>query len=129
MSLATGVAVTALGAGGGPPSSIGQLAAYDQPGHVIVAAGGDSGFTAASFPASSSAVVSVGGTALSRAGTSRGWAESARGRGGSGYSAYVARPSWQHDTSCRMRTVADVAAVAGNVLIHLSEFDALPNAP
>ena len=31
---------------------------------------------------------------------------------GSGCSAYVAKPSWQHDTACTRRTISDVAAVA-----------------
>ncbi|MGW5611783.1 hypothetical protein ACWEWI_38185 [Streptomyces sp. NPDC003753] len=31
---------------------------------------------------------------------------------GSGCSAYAAKPSWQHDSRCAKRTVADVAAVA-----------------
>src|SRR5213078_4451891 len=31
---------------------------------------------------------------------------------GSGCSAVIAKPSWQHDTSCSRRTVADVSAVA-----------------
>ena len=37
--------------------------------------------------------------------------------GGSGCSAYVAKPSWQHDRACPGRTVADVAAVASNIPI------------
>jgi Subtilase family len=96
---------------------------YDHPGHVIVASSGDFGFTAANFPADLAAVVAVGGTQLSRARNARGWSERAwnspfLGAGGSGCSAYVAKPAWQHDRHCPMRTVADVSAVAANVPIY-----------
>jgi subtilase family serine protease len=58
-------------------------------------------------------VTAVGGTTLSRAsGTARGWSERAWSGAGSGCSAYVAKPSWQTDTGCKRRTVADVSAVA-----------------
>jgi Subtilase family len=96
---------------------------YDHPGHVIVASSGDFGFTAANFPADLAAVVAVGGTRLSRARGARGWSERTwndgfLGAGGSGCSAYVAKPAWQHDRHCPMRTVADVSAVATNVPIY-----------
>jgi hypothetical protein len=97
-------------------------AAYDHPGHAIVVSSGDSGFTAASFPANLTTVTAVGGTELARARNSRGWAERVlnqpQGAGGSGCSAYVAKPAWQHDPHCGMRTVADVAAVGWNVPVY-----------
>jgi hypothetical protein len=40
---------------------------YDHPGHTIVAASGDVGYTAASFPADLETVTAVGGTDLARA--------------------------------------------------------------
>jgi hypothetical protein len=57
-------------------------------------------------------VTAVGGTSLRRSSTSRGWTETAWSGAGSGCSRYVAKPSWQHDTGCARRTVADVSAVA-----------------
>jgi subtilase family serine protease len=97
--------------------------AYDHPGHVIVAAAGDDGFTAANFPANLATVTAVGGTELSRARNPRGWAEQVWKEepifaGGSGCSAYVAKPGWQHDPHCGMRTVADVSAVATDIPIY-----------
>jgi hypothetical protein len=95
--------------------------AYTQPGHTIVASAGDLGFTAASFPADMANVVAVGGTTLTRSHSPRGWRETTWndpiGAGGSGCSAYVRKPSWQHDRHCPGRTVADVSAVATNVPI------------
>jgi hypothetical protein len=98
--------------------------AYHQRGHTIVAAAGDYGFTAAAFPADLTSVTAVGGTQLTPAPrTSRGWTErvwnTGQGEaGGSGCSAYVRKPSWQHDRHCAGRTVADVSAVAANVPIY-----------
>jgi hypothetical protein len=37
---------------------------------------------------------------------------------GSGCSAYVAKPAWQHDAHCHLRTVADVAALASNIALY-----------
>jgi hypothetical protein len=96
--------------------------AYDHPGRAIVVSAGDYGFTAASFPANLATVTAVGGTQLSRAKDKRGWSETAwnadGGAGASGCSAYVAKPSWQHDKDCPGRTVADVSALALNIAIY-----------
>ncbi len=96
--------------------------AYSHPGHTIVVSSGDTGFTAAMFPADLSTVTAVGGTELARAHNARGWSErvwNARfAAGGSGCSAYVKKPSWQHDPHCPGRTVADVSAVASNIPIY-----------
>jgi subtilase family serine protease len=54
----------------------------------------------------------VGGTTLRRDSSARGWSETAWGGGGSGCSAYESKPTWQTDTGCSRRAVADVAAVA-----------------
>jgi hypothetical protein len=95
---------------------------YHHRGHTIVASSGDFGFTAASFPANLATVTAVGGTALSRARNARGWTEVAwnagGGASGSGCSAYVTKPSWQHDPHCPGRTSADVSALASNVAIY-----------
>jgi hypothetical protein len=91
---------------------------YSHPGHTIVVASGDDGFTAASSPANLATVTAVGGTQLARASNKRGWTERVwddGGASGSGCSAYVAKPAWQHDAHCPTRTIADVSALAWNV--------------
>jgi subtilase family serine protease len=92
--------------------------AYDHPGHAVVAASGDSGFTQASFPANLATVTAAGGTELARAVNARGWTEKAWFASGSGCSAYVAKPAWQHDPHCPGRTVADVSAVAWDLAMY-----------
>ncbi|MGW5249497.1 S53 family peptidase, partial [Streptomyces sp. NPDC004129] len=84
---------------------------FNHSGVAITASSGDSGY-GASWPASSPYVTAVGGTSLSKASNSRGWTETAWSGAGSGCSAYEAKPSWQHDSGCAKRTVADVSAVA-----------------
>ncbi len=90
---------------------------FNHPGVAITVSSGDSGY-GVEYPAASRYVTSVGGTSLSRDSSTRGWTESvwgssAGGEGaGSGCSAYDAKPSWQTDTGCAKRTVADVSAVA-----------------
>ena len=71
----------------------------------------------AEYPAASKYVTAVGGTALTRGGNTRGWTESVWNTSstegtGSGCSAYDAKPTWQTDTGCAKRTIADVSAVA-----------------
>jgi subtilase family serine protease len=108
---------------------------YAYPGHVIVASSGDFGFTAAQFPAVAPGVLAVGGTRLARASTARGWTETAWGHGaesgslggaGSGCSGYVAKPAWQHDKYCHMRTIADVSADA-DPQTGMAVYDSTPN--
>ncbi|VVJ18632.1 Peptidase S8 and S53 [Amycolatopsis camponoti] len=95
---------------------------YRHPGVTVVASSGDAGFTAASYPAVLATTVSVGGTTLARDPSSaRGWAESAWQYGGSGCSAYIAKPSWQKDTHCGKRTVADIASAAEDIAIHYTD--------
>jgi hypothetical protein len=109
---------------GGRESGFTQAQAkhYIHPGHVIVASSGDFGFTAAQFPANLAKVTDAAGTKLVRAKNARGWTETVwndnSGASGSGCSAYVAKPSWQHDPHCPGRTSADVAAVAANVALY-----------
>jgi hypothetical protein len=104
--------------GGGEDSSTGSADAqyFNHPGVAITASAGDSDY-GASFPATSQYVTAVGGTALKRDSSARGWNETvwhtSAGEGtGSGCSAYIAKPSWQHDTGCANRMEADVSAVA-----------------
>jgi subtilase family serine protease len=83
---------------------------FNHPGAAITASSGDDGY-GVSYPAASRYVTAVGGTSLARGG-SRGWTETAWSGAGSGCSAYEPKPSWQTDTGCSRRTVADVSAVA-----------------
>jgi subtilase family serine protease len=84
---------------------------YNHPGIAITASSGDSGF-GVSYPAASQYVTAVGGTSLTKSSNSRGWSETAWSGAGSGCSAYDPKPSWQTDTGCSKRTVADVSADA-----------------
>jgi len=84
---------------------------FNHPGVAVTVSSGDSGF-GVEYPAASQYVTAVGGSSLSRASNSRGWSETAWNGAGAGCSADDAKPSWQHDTGCSRRTVADVSAVA-----------------
>jgi subtilase family serine protease len=84
---------------------------YNHPGKAITVSSGDNGY-GVEFPAASQYVTAVGGTHLTKNSSTHGWTESAWSGAGSGCSRYVTKPSWQHDTSCTRRTVADVSAVA-----------------
>jgi subtilase family serine protease len=96
---------------GGPESGTGSMeSAYNHPGIAITASSGDSG-GGVQFPASSPHVTAVGGTHLVRDASARGWNETGWGNGG-GCSSVYAKPTWQTDPLCTMRTVSDVAAVA-----------------
>jgi len=83
---------------------------YTHPGVAVVASSGDFGFGPAQFPAVWRNVIGVGGTTLRH--PASGWTERAWWGAGSGCSAWIPKPSWQHDGHCGMRTVADVSAVA-----------------
>ena len=105
--------------GGSESSSDSSLAAdYTHPGIPVTVSSGDAGYAAGpQTPAAFSTVTAVGGTRLSRATNARGWVEKAwftntNEAAGSGCSAFVAKPAWQHDTGCAKRTIADVSAVA-----------------
>ncbi|MGN6815148.1 MAG: hypothetical protein ACTHK3_03570 [Solirubrobacterales bacterium] len=85
--------------------------AFHHPGIPITVSSGDSAY-GARYPASSPEVIAVGGTALRKDAGTRGWAETAWAKAGSGCSAYETKPTWQKDTGCPRRFVADVSAVA-----------------
>jgi hypothetical protein len=91
------------------PSS--DSAYFNHPGVAITVSSGDDGY-GVEYPAASRYVTAVGGTSLSRASNTRGWSETAWSGAGSGCSAYDTKPTWQTDTGCSRRTVADVSAVA-----------------
>ncbi len=84
---------------------------YNHPGVAVTASSGDSGF-GPQYPAASQFVTAVGGTSLTRASNARGWTETTWSGAGSGCSSFEAKPTWQHDTGCAKRTIADVSAVA-----------------
>ncbi|MDQ2865586.1 MAG: peptidase S8 [Candidatus Eremiobacteraeota bacterium] len=84
---------------------------FSHPHIIITASSGDSGY-GATQPCSFATVVCVGGTTLTKSNTQRGWNETAWPGAGSGCSALVAKPSWQTDKGCTMRSEADTSAVA-----------------
>ena len=85
---------------------------FNHPGIAITVSSGDNGY-GVEFPASSAHVIAVGGTSLVKSsGGTRGWTEGAWASAGSGCSTKIAKPSFQKDTGCAKRMVADVSAVA-----------------
>jgi len=80
-------------------------------GTAVTFSSGDSGY-GADYPAASPLVTAVGGTSLYINGDYTYNSEAAWSGSGSGCSAYEAKPSWQHDSNCSNRTMADVSAVA-----------------
>jgi subtilase family serine protease len=86
---------------------------YNHPGIAVTVSSGDSGY-GVEYPAASQYVTAVGGTTLyqSSNGGLRAATETAWNGAGSGCSAYEPKPTWQKDTGCARRTVADVSAVA-----------------
>ncbi|MFJ8307643.1 MULTISPECIES: peptidase S8 [unclassified Streptomyces] len=99
--------------GGGESSSDSSYdtSYFNHPGVAITVSSGDGGY-GVEYPAASRYVTAVGGTSLSTSSNSRGWVDSVWSGAGSGCSGYDAKPSWQKDTGCAKRTVADVSAVA-----------------
>jgi len=77
---------------------------------VITFSSGDSGY-GPTFPAASRYVTSVGGTTLTMSGNTY-VGETVWNGSGSGCSAYESKPSWQTDTACTNRTIADISADA-----------------
>jgi len=84
---------------------------FKDPGTPITVSSGDSGY-GAEYPASSQFVTAVGGTTLTLNSDNTRLSETVWSGSGSGCSAYEPKPSWQTDTGCSLRTVADVAAAA-----------------
>jgi subtilase family serine protease len=84
---------------------------FSHPGIAITAAAGDSGY-GVEIPAAFSSVTAVGGTSLYPSASPRGWGQAPWQYTGSGCSAYIPQPAWQHTSACGMRAVADVSADA-----------------
>jgi subtilase family serine protease len=113
-AVALGANVVSNSYGGSEWSGEGGFdSAYNHPGVAITVSSGDAGY-GAEYPAASPYVTAVGGTSLNQATNTgaRDGTETAWSSAGSGCSAYEAKPSWQLDTACTNRTVADVSAVA-----------------
>ncbi len=108
---ALGAHVISNSYGGGESGSSSYESAYNYTGIAVTVSSGDNGY-GVEFPASSPHVVAVGGTHLVKDSSARGWTETAWTGAGSGCSTVYAKPSWQTDTGCAKRTVADVSAVA-----------------
>ena len=87
---------------------------YRHPGVAVTVASGDGGYNGTlQYPGSSQYTIAVGGTVLTRdSGNKRGWDETAWSGAGSECSSFEPKPSWQTDSGCAMRTVADVSAAA-----------------
>lgn len=100
------------GGGEDPSETTFDSSYFDHPGVAITASSGDGGY-GVEYPAASPHVTAVGGTSLTRnANNSRGWDETAWDGAGSGCSAVESKPSWQKDSGCANKAVADVSAVA-----------------
>ena len=109
---AAGVVAISNSYGGSEASSETSTdSSYNHPGIAITVSSGDSGY-GVEYPAASQYVTAVGGTTLTQASNARGWTETAWSGAGSGCSAFEPKPSWQTDTGCAKRTVADVSADA-----------------
>ena len=85
--------------------------AYSHSGVAITASSGDSGY-GAQAPAAFRTLTAVGGTSLTLNANGTRKTETVWSGAGSGCSAYITKPTWQHDSACSRRTIADVAAVA-----------------
>jgi len=83
---------------------------FNHIGTPITFSSGDGGF-GVEYPAASQYVTAVGGTTLNLIGTTY-VSEQVWSGAGSGCSAFEPKPSWQTDSGCIRRTVADVSADA-----------------
>jgi subtilase family serine protease len=84
---------------------------YKHAGVAITVSSGDGGY-GVEFPAASQYVTAVGGTTLNLSSSNAYAGEAAWNGAGSGCSAYIAKPTWQSDSGCAKRSVADVSADA-----------------
>jgi MYXO-CTERM domain-containing protein len=88
---------------------------FEHPGIAQFVSSGDSGYNEGgdgpTYPSTSAHTISVGGTALVRAGNARGWSETAWTKGGSSCAYTIPRPAYQTTTACMFRAASDIAAV------------------
>ncbi len=89
---------------------------FDHPGVPTFVSSGDNGYDEGGvgphYPSTSAHVVAVGGTALRRDGSARGWSEVAWSMAGSSCSTSIAKPAYQAAVPCQFRAASDVSAVA-----------------
>ncbi len=105
---------------------LGTGAIDDGAGVAITAAAGDIGY-GVQFPASSQYVTAVGGTSIQQVGNGS-IQEVTWPLSGSGCSQYIAKPAYQTDNLCTMRTVNDVAVLA-DPSAGLAVYDSILNGP
>ena len=86
--------------------------AYNHRGIAITAATGDSGFQGGAYPADDTHVVAVGGTSVTKSGST--YTESAWSGAGSGCATHMKQPHWQAgvNTTCTTKANSDVSAAA-----------------
>jgi subtilase family serine protease len=99
-------------------NSCDDVSDFSKPGVVYLAGSGDSGYDRSGSPESLASVVSVGGTMLSKSGSTYNetiWHGAGGGCSNNGSGTGVTKPAWQHDPSCTYRTDADISAVASGV--------------
>jgi subtilase family serine protease len=92
-------------------TSSGYDSHFNRPGVAITVSSGDNGY-GVEYPAASRFVTAVGGTTLKLNPDKTRASETAWSGSGSGCSAYESKPSWQTDSGCSRRSVADVSADA-----------------
>ncbi len=84
---------------------------FDTPGVVYTAGSGDDSYDAIGSPSVFDTVVAVGGTQLSKSGST--YSETVWDGAGAGCATGVTKPSWQKDPGCSSRTDSDVSSEAG----------------
>ena len=88
---------------------------FDHPGIAQFVSAGDRGYDEGGdgpqYPSTSAHVIAVGGTALVRDASARGWHETAWTSGGSSCSFSIAKPAHQTASPCPFRAASDIAAV------------------
>ncbi|HLY02770.1 MAG TPA: S8 family serine peptidase [Candidatus Cybelea sp.] len=86
---------------------------FKTPGVAYLAGSGDAGYNENGPPEALGNVISVGGTVLSKTGST--YSEVVWDGSGGGCATGNTKPVWQHDPDCTSRTDADVSAVAWDV--------------
>lgn len=91
---------------------------FDTPGIAYLGGSGDDAYSALGGPAALATVIAVGGTQLTKCGSTYCeslWNDAGGGCANPGNVGYpgVPKPSWQHDPDCSYRTVSDVSSEAG----------------
>ena len=92
-----------------------EEAYFNQAGVTVFVASGDNGYNDAGqgpdYPGTSQYAIAVGGTALVKDGSARGWSEHAWTSGGSACSLSIPKPAYQDLSPCQYKATTDIAAV------------------